>query len=154
MKGTLTEDPAFEKARQERDVLTLRKLLKNINFNYRRSKEPIKAMWQADEDFVDLKQQKMDLTTYFEKFKATKKVIEELNQRAHGHTVVEIICKEQYLKIEDIGPEEAARFIAAGKERILGMQLIMNTDCDKYGTLTKDYIKEYLGGINKYPKTL
>jgi hypothetical protein len=46
-------------------VLTLRKLLKNINFNYRRSEEPIKTLWQADKDFINLKQQKMDLTTYF-----------------------------------------------------------------------------------------
>ena len=36
-KGTLTKDPEFEEAHQEKDVLTLRKLLKNINFNYRRS---------------------------------------------------------------------------------------------------------------------
>ena len=34
------------------------------------------------------------------------------------------------------------------------MQLIMNADRDKYGTLIKDYNREYLGGINKYPKTL
>ena len=45
MKGTLTEDPEFEKAHQEKDVLTPRKLLKNINFNYRRRKEPIKTLW-------------------------------------------------------------------------------------------------------------
>ena len=44
MKGTLTEDPEFEKAHQEKDVLTLRKLLKNIKFNYRRSKELIKTL--------------------------------------------------------------------------------------------------------------
>ena len=44
--------------------------------------------------------------------------------------------------------------IAAGKERILGMQLIMNVDRDKYGTLVKDYDREYLDGINKYLKTL
>ena len=34
------------------------------------------------------------------------------------------------------------------------MQLIMNADCNKYGTLVKDYNREYIGGINKYPKTL
>ena len=41
MKGTLTKDPEFEKAHQEKEVLTLRKLLKNINFNYSRSEQPI-----------------------------------------------------------------------------------------------------------------
>ena len=47
----------------------------------------------------------MDLTTYVDKFKATKKVVEELNHIAHGHTVVEIMYKEQNLKIGDIGPK-------------------------------------------------
>ena len=67
MKGTLTEAPEFKTSHQEKDVMTLRKLLKNTNFSYRRSEEPIKTLWQADKDFINLKQQKMDLTTYFEK---------------------------------------------------------------------------------------
>ena len=96
----------------------------------------------------------MDLTTYFERFKARKKAVEELNHTAHGHAVVKIICNEQNLKIEDIRPEEAIQFIAAGKEIILGMQLIMNADQDTYGTLIKDYENDYIGGNNKYPKTL
>ena len=37
MKEALTKDPESEKAQQDKDVLTLRKLLKNINFNYRRN---------------------------------------------------------------------------------------------------------------------
>ena len=34
------------------------------------------------------------------------------------------------------------------------MQLIMSSDRDKYDTLVKDYNRDYLGGNNKYPKTL
>ena len=118
-------------------MLTLRKLLKNINLNYRTSEEPIKTLWQVNKDFINLKQYKMDLITYFEKFKTTKKAVEEPNHTAHRHAVVEIICKEQNPKIEDLRPKEATQFIVAGKDRVLGMQLIMNTDCDKYGTLIK-----------------
>ena len=118
------------------------------------SKELIKILWQADKDFINLKQQKMDLATYFKKSKAMKKVVEELNHTAHGHAIVEIMCKEQNVKVEELGPNEAIKFIADGKERILGMQLIVNVDCDKYGTLIKDYDREYLGRINTYPKTL
>ena len=44
MRGALTIDPKFEKAYQGKGVLTLRKLLKNINFNYRRSEESIKTL--------------------------------------------------------------------------------------------------------------
>ena len=51
----------------------------------------------------------MDLTAYCERFKAMKKVAEELNQTAHGHAVVEIIYKEQNLKVEDLGLKEATQ---------------------------------------------
>ena len=34
------------------------------------------------------------------------------------------------------------------------MHLIMNADRYKYDTLIKDYDREYLGQINKYPKIL
>ena len=39
--------------------------------------------------------------------------------------------------------------IADDKERILSMQHIMNADHNNYGTLIKDYNREYLGRIKK-----
>ena len=99
-----------------------------------------------------MRQHKMDLIIYFEKFKAMRKVVEEPNQSANGHAIVEIMCRELDINLDDIEDAEATKFIADGKERILGLQLIMNADCDKFGTLIKDYDREYLGGINKYPK--
>ena len=72
----------------------------------------------------------------------------------HGYAVVKLICKEQNVKVEDLGPKETTQFIAACKQRILGMELIMNADRDKYGTLIKDYNREYLSRVNKYSKTL
>ena len=55
MKGSFTEDPAFEKVHQEKDVLELHKLLNTINFNYWRNEESNKTLWQTDKDFIDLK---------------------------------------------------------------------------------------------------
>ena len=89
---------------------------------------------------------------YFKKPKGTKKVIEELNQTAHRYTVVEILRKEQNISADDLGPAETTKVIANSKEKITSMQLITNADCDKYDTLIKDYDREYLSGINKYPK--
>ena len=83
-----------------------------------------------------------------------KKVVKELNQTVNGHAVVEILRKQQNTSADSLGPAEATKFISDGKERILGIQLIMNLDRNKYGTLIKYYNREYLGGINKYPKTL
>ena len=75
----------------------------------------------ADKDFINLKQHKTDLTTYFKKFKAMKKVVEELNYTAHGHVVVEIKCKEQHVSADNLKSAEATKYIANGKERLLGM---------------------------------
>ena len=94
----------------------------------------------------------MDLTTYFEKFKATKELVEVLNRTTHRNAVVERLCKEQHVSVDDLGSAEAIKFIADGKEKILGMQCIMNIDRNKDGTLIENYDSEYLGGINKYPK--
>ena len=96
----------------------------------------------------------MDLITYFEKFKAMKEVVEEFNQTANGHLIVEILCREQNINADDLGPAEATQFIADDKEVILDMQLIMDAGRSKYGTLIKGYNRNYLSGINKCQKIL
>ena len=60
----------------------------------------------------------------------------------HGHVGVEIMYKEKHVNVEELGSAEAMQLIAVDKGRILGMQLIMNADCDKYGTLIKAYDRE------------
>ena len=42
MKASLKEDSDFVRSHQEKDIVKLRKMLKNINFNYKKSEEPIK----------------------------------------------------------------------------------------------------------------
>ena len=135
-------------------MLKVQKLIKNINFNYKMSEEPIKTLWQADNNFTNLRQHKMNPTIYFETFKPTEKVIEELNQSTTGQAVVDILCWEQNISDNGLGNAEKTQLFVAGQERILGMQLVMNTNRDKYGTLNKDYNREYLSRNNKYPKTL
>ena len=78
MKGSLKEDKDYQRAFNEKDVIALRKILKAVNFNYRKSEEPIKTLWQANKDLVNMRQYKMDLQEYYEKFKSLHKVVEEL----------------------------------------------------------------------------
>ena len=47
MRGTLREYDDFERAYNEKDVIALQIMLKAINFNYKKSEEPIKMMWHA-----------------------------------------------------------------------------------------------------------
>ena len=51
----------------------------------------------------------MDLTMYFGNIKATKKVVEELNQTINGHAVVKKLCKEQNTSTDGLRPVEAAK---------------------------------------------
>ena len=48
-------------------------------------------------------------------------------------------------------PEAKATLIKEGEERMLAMQLIMNADPDKYGSLIESYDRDFLSGEKKYP---
>ena len=95
----------------------------------------------------------MELTTYFDKFKAIM-VVKGLTQSTNGHAVVEILCRDQKVNTKNLDKDEKTKYITDGNERIIGMQLIMNVNHDTHGTLIKDYDREYLSRNNQYPKTL
>ena len=58
------------------------------------------------------------------------------------------------LNVKHNSKDEKTRFILDCQERILGLQLVMNVNCDKYVTLIKIYSREYLSKDIKYTKTL
>ena len=47
-------------------------------------------------------QHKMDITTYFGNVKAMKKVVKKLKQSANGHTVVDIVYREQSISADGL----------------------------------------------------
>ena len=61
MRGTLKEDDNFKRVYNTKDVIALQNIIKSINFNYKKSEEPIKIMWQVDKDLVLTKQHKNDI---------------------------------------------------------------------------------------------
>ena len=151
MKASLKEDDDFERAHQEKDVIKLRKLLKTINFNYKKSEEPIKTLWQANKDYINLQQNKIDVTKYFERLKSLDKVAKELQQSESDHCIIDIICRERFIDITTLDSDAKAKLLAEGEEQMMAMQL---SDRDQFGSLIEDYDREYLSGYNKYPKTL
>ena len=94
----------------------------------------------------------MDLQEYYEKFNSLHKVVDELQQSNHGSPFVDIICCEHNKDPATITPEEKISFISQVENRMLAMQLIMNADRDKYGSLIEDFDQDSLGGNNKFPK--
>ena len=61
MRETLKEDDNFERAYNAKDVIVLWKILKAINFNYKKREEPIKKIWQTTKDLILTKQHKKDI---------------------------------------------------------------------------------------------
>ena len=51
-----------------------------------------------------------------------------------------------------LSPDAKVKLIKEGKERMLVLQLTMNTDPDKYGSLIESYDRDFLSRENKYPK--
>ena len=52
-----------------------------------------------------------------------------------------------------LSPDAKLKLIKEGEERMLAMQLIMNANPDKYGSLIESYDQDFLMGENQYPKT-
>ena len=154
MKDSLNEDPEFEKTDKAKDVIKLRKILKRVNFSYRRNEEPIKTLWSANRDFTNMKQYRMTPTEYYEKFKSLHKVVDELNGTSLSDTCVDIICKETGKEKGALTDDEKTKMAEEGEERMLAMQLLLNSDREQYGSLIEEFDRDFLSGINKYPKTL
>ena len=44
------------------------------------------------------------------------------------------------------------KLIKEGEKRMMAMQLLLNANPDKYGSLIESYDRDFLSGENKYPK--
>ena len=152
MKASLNEDADYERAYNEKDVIKLRKMLKAVNFNYKKGEEPIKTLWQANKDLINMKQHKTGLQEYYEKFKSLNNVVQELQESDHGSPFVDIMCREDGRDPSALAADEKLALINKGEQRMLAMQLIMNADKDRYGSLIETYDRDFLAGNNKYPK--
>ena len=114
-------------------------MLKSINYNYKKSEEPIRTMYQATEDLILMKQYKKDIQKYYEDFKTLNNVVQELNKSKHGSPFIDIICHERGDDPVTLTPEEKVACIKEEEERMLAMQLVINADPDKYGSLIESY---------------
>ena len=154
MKSSMEEDPDFKQAHIDKDVIKLRTILKNVNFSYKKDKEPFKTLWQANKDFMNMRQHKSSVTEYYEKYKTLQKVVTELSGENIDDAYVDIICREEVKVEANLNPAERAKMVEDGRERMMAMQFIMNSDQELYGSLIKDFDRDYLSKINKYPKTV
>ena len=65
MKASLEDDPGFITAHKVKDVIKLRSILRTVTFHYQKSEEPIKTLWKVNRDFMNLRQQRTDITDYY-----------------------------------------------------------------------------------------
>ena len=100
-------------------MIKLRKMLKNVNFNYKKSKEPIKTLWQANKYLINLRQHKLDLPKYYQKFKSLNKVVGELQQSDHGSPFIDIICRETNVVLSSLSSDEKIKLITDGEDQMV-----------------------------------
>ena len=153
MRSSLEEDADYERAYNEKDVITLRKMLRAVNFDYKKTEEPIKTLWQANKDLINMKQHKMTTQEYYDKFKSLNKVVQELNHSDHGSPFIDIICRETGVNPTGLSSQDKLDLIAKGEERMHAMQLIMNADKDRFGNIIERYDRDFLRGTNNYHQT-
>ena len=112
----MMEDLDFKQTHIDKDVIKLRKILKNVNFSYKKSKEPFKTLWQANKDFMNMKQHRSDVTEYYEKFKTLQKIVKELNGENINDAYVEIICREDSKDESTLRDDEREEIVKKGRE--------------------------------------
>ena len=118
MKASLKEDPDYKRSFQEKDVFALRKMLKNVNFNYKNTEEPFKTLMIATKDMMNLRQNDSTLQDYFAKFEATRKIVDEFYSSEHGNPFIDIICRETKKDPSKLTDDEKKTMVSEGEERI------------------------------------
>ena len=153
MRASLKENPDYTRAYNEKDVFALRKMLKEVNFKYKRTEEPFKTLVTAQRDLTNTKQNDTALQDYYTKFEAVRKVVEELMHSEHGSPFVDIICRERKTDPHTLNDNEKNELIEEGEDRYQAMRLLLNADRKRYGSLIEEFDRAYLGNVNRYPKT-
>ena len=158
LKASLEEDPEFKKAHKTKDVLKLRNILRVVTFHYRKSEEPIKTLWKANKDFLNLCQHRMDITDYYKKFTDMKNLEDEMageEEGTYNHSgIINILCSEKGIDQSSIDSAKETELMMEGQERMLAMHFLMNADQDRYGEVIRIYNQGFLSRNNKYPTTL
>ena len=152
MKATLKENPDYQRAYNEKDVFTLRKMLREVNFNYKRTEEPFKTLATAYKDLL-LRQNDSSLQEYYTRHEAMRKVVNELTASEHGSPFINIICRETQKDPTLLTNDEKEEMTKQGDERLMAMNLVLNADKKRYGGLIEEFDRAYLGNVNRYPKT-
>ena len=101
-------------------------------------------MWQATKDLIQTKQHKKDVQKYYEDFKILNNVVQELNKSDHDSLFVDITCREKEEKPDTLSLDEYSKYIKEGGEIMLTVQLVMNADPDKHGSLIESYNIDFL----------
>ena len=148
MRGTLKEYDVFERAYNKKDVIALQTMLTKVNFNYKKTQEPLKMIWQATKDLILVIQHKKDVQQYYEDFKTLNNVVRELNRSDNGSPFVDIICRENGDNPTTLTPDAKVKLTKEGEERMLAMQLIVNANPNKHGSLIESYDRDFLSGEN------
>ena len=99
----------------------------------------------------------MDITDYYKQFDDTKKLADEMigpEEGVYFHgALIDIICCEKGFDRNSIADDIETEYLMLGQERMLVMPFILNADQERYLEVIERYDRDYLDGVNNYPKT-
>ena len=141
--ATMKEDPSFEQADKEMDVIVLQKILQSVNYSYKSGGDPTKTIFQT----------KLDLLLYRQGRTRLWWIISRNTRAAWmfvtpwGWTSMMIMVSLRSLprrNVNDSNTEERTRVMTKGRERKIGMYFIMGTFCERRGAKIEHLEEAYL----------
>ena len=103
-------------------------------------------MWEAKADFIKLRQQKhQSVQDYYEKFVALKEVIETLNVNIYDDPgLIEVIARAKGKELNSLNDDQKLKYGKIGRERMMGMHLLMGADRDRFKSAIEEFEHAYL----------
>ena len=157
MREKLESLDAFDRIKQDFDVLKLLKEIKVINFKFEDQKYPYGSVYFANKRFYNYKQSPEDTNNqHYDKFNNLVSVVESYGGLL-GHESMLLEHDSEYKQLGDTQKklrEHIDKAKARNKEKFLSFCLIAKADQNRYGNLKTELENDFTKGDDRYPKTL
>ena len=157
MVAWLKDHKEFEAAEENQDVIALRRILKNIVFDFGPTEDPCLTYMTALKSMFNCRQRNLSPVEYYKRFKETSKALTEMcgtGSFYNDDALVDMICREKGKNRDSVKTTTKAKYLEEGQERMLAMHFLMNCDHGRFGHLLQEFSQHYLSGVDMYPKTL
>ena len=118
--------------------------------------EPFLTLFLTAKEFLNLRQGKhQTVTEYYERYVAARDVNATLGTDLFICSgVVSLMAAEESKDVATLTDADRTSYITAGRERLMAIHMLMNSDQERFKTAIDDLKHMHLMGKGSYPKTL